>query len=107
VANQTQVKWTDPTQHTDGTPLASGEVTSYTVGVRLASGVLGTYPYSATAPSTATSELLNLLTPILPTGTALVAGVQAVTSQGPSAWAESASFTLLALPNPPTAVTVA
>jgi hypothetical protein len=108
VANVTQVKWTDPTSHTDGTPLATGEVVSYTIGVRQVSGAAGIYPFTASAPATATSELLSLLVPILPTGVALVAAAQAAASQGVSAWsAESAPFTLLAQVNPPTGVVVA
>jgi hypothetical protein len=105
----TQVKWNDPTTNVDGSLIASGEITGYTVGVRLQSGTAGTYPYSVTAPSTAVTELLSALTPVLPTSVALVAAVQAVSStNGNSAWSvESASFQLTAAPNAPTGVSVA
>ena len=108
MANATQAKWTDPTTNTDGTPITSGEVTGYQLGVRLASGVAGTYPYAATAPATATTELLSLLSPVLPTGVALIAAVQTLsTANGNSAWSvESASFTLVTPPNPPSALSV-
>ncbi len=107
MANPSQIKWTVPTQHTDGTPLSAGEITSYNVGVRLASGTAGTYAYTATASASATSELISQLSPTPPTGVPIVAGVQAVAAQGNSAYAESSPVTLLALPNPPTAVTFA
>jgi hypothetical protein len=108
MSNVTTAKWTDPTTNTDGTPIASGEITGYAVGVRLASGTAGTYPYQATAPATATSELLSLLTPVLPTGEALIGAVQAISAtNGNSAWSsESSSFTLLAPPSAPTGFTV-
>jgi hypothetical protein len=108
MANPTQVKWTDPTVNTDGTPITAGEVTGYAVGVRLATGTAGTYAYTASAPATSTSELINLLAPMLPTGVSLIAAVQTQSTQGASAWsAESAPFTLSAAPpSPPTAVTV-
>lgn len=108
MSNVTTASWTDPTTNVDGTPIAAGEITGYSVGVRLASGVAGTYPYVATAPATATSELLSLLVPVLPTGQSLIGAVQALsTANGPSKWStESAAFTLLAPPNPPTGFTV-
>ena len=53
MANVTTAKWTDPTTNTDGSPIASGEITGYQVGVRLASGQAGTYPYTASAPASA------------------------------------------------------
>jgi len=107
MANVTQIKWTDPTTRTDTTPIAAGEITGHTVGVRLSTGTAGTYGFTATAPAGTTAELLNLLAPALPTGVALIAAVQVQTAQGVSAWsAESAPFTLLALPNAPTGVTV-
>jgi hypothetical protein len=107
----TQVSWTDATTNIDGSAIGSGEVTGYTVGVRsttVSGSVAGTYPYTASAPATATSDLLSALTPVLPPDTY----VAAVMSTGPtnSAWStESAPFTIqaaLPVPNAPSNVTV-
>lgn len=110
--NPTQISWTDPTTNTDGSAIAAGEITGYAVGVRsntAAGSVAGTYPFGATAPATAVSELLSLLTPVLPPDI-YVAAVQAVTANGNSAWsAESAPFTIappVVIPNAPSGVTV-
>jgi hypothetical protein len=107
MANVTTASWTDPTTNTDGSAIASGEITGYTVGVRLASGTAGTYPYSATAPATSTSELLSALTPVLPDGVALMGAVKANTATTSSAWSNEASFTLQAIPNPPANFSIA
>jgi len=108
-ANPTTISWTDPTTNVDGTPIAAGEITGYAVGVRstTASGsAAGTYPYTASAPSSSSSELLSALTPLLTAGT-YVAAVQAVTAAGNSAWsAESSPFTITEIPNPPSNVLV-
>jgi len=108
MSNPSKVSWIDPTLNVDGSAITTGELTGYLVGVRLASGTAGTYPYTASAPAASVNELLSMLTPVLPTGAALVAAVQALsTTNGNSAWsAESASFTLLTPPNPPTGLTV-
>jgi beta-glucosidase len=108
MANPSKVSWTDPTTNVDGTAIAAGEITGYLVGVRLASGTAGTYAYTASAPATSASELLNLLIPVLPTGASLIAAVQALsTTNGNSAWSvESAPFELLTAPNPPTGLVV-
>lgn len=107
----TQVSWTDATTNIDGSAIGSGEVTGYTVGVRsttVSGSVAGTYPYTASAPATATSDLLSALTPVLPPDTY----VAAVMSTGPtnSAWStESSPFSIAAappVPNAPTGVTV-
>jgi hypothetical protein len=88
--------------------LAAGEVISNTVGVRQVSGTAGIYPFLVSAPATATTELLSLLVPILPTGVPLVAAVQPVGVQGPADWStESQPFTLLAKIAQATGVTVA
>lgn len=111
MTNPTKATWTDPTTNTDGTTIASGEITGYAVGVRntAASGsVPGVYPYTATAPATSTSELLSLLTPVLPTGVPLAGAVQALsTTNGNSAWSAEATFTLVAPPNAPSGFGVA
>ena len=109
MANPTLASWADPTTNTDGSAVAAGEITGYTVGVRdtTATGsAAGTYPYSVTAPATATSELLSLLTPTLPTGKALAAAVRANTSNANSAWSTEATFTLVGTPNAPTGFSV-
>ena len=114
----TKISWADPTTNVDGSPVTANEITAYEVGVRLASGVAGTYPYGVKAPASATSALLSTLTPILPTGVALVAAARADTgavdaSGNPvdSDWsAESQPFTLPVpppKPNPPTNLSVA
>lgn len=111
MANPTKATWTDPTTNTDGTAVSTGEITGYTVGVRntAATGsVAGTYPYSASAPAGATSELLSALTPTLPTGVLLAGAVQALSSSnGNSAWSTEATFTLTAPPSPPAGFSVA
>lgn len=104
--NPTQVNWTDPTANVDGSPIAAGEITGYTVGVRsttAAGSAAGTYPYSVTAPATSTSELLAAITPILPPDS-YAAAVQANTAGPSSAWSAEASFAIAApapTPNPP------
>lgn len=113
MTNPTIASWTDPTTNVDGSPIAAGEITGYTVGVRdtTATGsVAGTYPFSATAPATSTTELLSLLTPALPTGVLLAGAVQASTAGPASAWSNEAQFTLSApvpVPSPPTSFDVA
>lgn len=107
----TQISWTDATTNLDGSAIDPSEITAYTVGVRsttVAGSVAGTYPYTASAPSTATSDLLSALSPVLPPDTY----VAAVMSTGPtnSAWSiESSPFTIAAalpVPNAPTNVVV-
>lgn len=105
----TQVTWTDPTTNVDGTPIAAGEVTGYMIGVRDTSATgsaAGTYPFTATAPATATSELFSLLAPVLPTGKPLAVAAQTLSANGNSAWSAEATFTLPSIPNPPTALSV-
>jgi len=101
--NPTQVTWNDPTANVDGSPIAAGEITGYTIGVRdtsAAGSAAGTYPYTAGAPATAVSELLSALTPVLPTGKPLAVAVKADTAAGSSAWSAETTFTL-APPAPP------
>lgn len=113
------VAWVDPTLNKDGSAVSATEITSYTVGVRdtTATGsTAGSYPFSVTAPSTTTHELISLLAPALPKGVALVASVKANTATAadpslPSSdWApESAAFQLPVpppVPVPPTGVSV-
>lgn len=109
MTNPTKVTWTDPTLNTDGTPIAATEITGYTIGVRDTSSpgsAGGTYPYTFTAPSTVNTELLSVLTPVLPTGKPLALAVQALTANGNSAWSTEQTFTLTGVPNPPTGVSV-
>jgi hypothetical protein len=113
MTNPTTASWVDPTTNVDGSPIAAGEITGYTIGVRdttVAGSTAGTYPFTATAPATATSELLSLITPVLPTGDVLAAAVQANTATTNSAWSAEATFTLSPpppTPNAPTNFTVA
>jgi hypothetical protein len=105
--------WTDPTTNTDGSPIAPGEITSFTLGVRdttAAGSVAGTYPFSVSAPPTATSEPLNLIKPVLPTGVLLAAAMRTDTAGPSSAWTNEVTFTLpkpLPVPNPPSAFGIA
>jgi len=112
MTNPTQVTWTDPATNVDGSPIAAGEITGYTVGVRDTSApgsAAGTYPFMATAPATATSELFALLNPVLPVGKPLAVAVQANTTGPSSAWSAEADFTIAPpppVPNPPTTISV-
>lgn len=109
----TTASWTAPATNTDGSPIAQGEITGYTVGVRdttAPGSAAGTYPYSLRAPATDTSELLSLITPKLPTGVLLAAAVRADTAGPSSDWTAEVTFTLpapLPVPNPPSNFTVA
>lgn len=109
----TIASWIDPTTNTDGTPVTDGEITSYTLGVRdttVTGSAAGTYPFSVSAPSTATSEPLALITPVLPKGVLLAAAVRADTAGPSSVWTPEVTFTLPApapIPNPPSGFTVA
>lgn len=120
MSNPTKVTWVDPTTNVDGTPIAAGEITAYEIGVRdttAAGSVAGTYPWSVKAPPSATTELLSLISPTLPTGVLLAtavradtAGVDANGNPVNSAWTAEQTFTLAApasVPNPPTSFTVA
>jgi len=107
MATPTLASWVDPVTNLDGSPIAPGEITGYTVGARVASAAPGVYPYSATVPSTATSEPLSLLTPVLPTGVLLAAAVKANTAVGSSAWSNEATFTLPGTPTPPISFKIA
>lgn len=112
--------WIDPTTNTDGSPIAAGEITGYELGVRdtTATGsAAGTYPFGVKAPSTATSEPLALITPVLPRGVALAAALRANTAgldasgkQINSDWTPEVTFTLpppVPVPTPPTGFTIA
>jgi hypothetical protein len=108
MSNPKTVSWTPPTTNTDGSPLAAGEVTGYQVGVRLTStpqpAPTGAYPIMAPVdPANAVSDLLSEVTPPLQPGT-YVAAVQTLsTTFGPSVWSvETAPFTILPSPMPPT-----
>lgn len=105
MANATQISWTDPTTNTDGSAVASGEVTGYLVGVRLASGSAGVYPYTVSVAPTSLSAPLSSLAPTLPSTGSFLAAVEALSANS-SGWSVEAAFTLAATPNPPQAVTV-
>lgn len=106
--------WTDPTTNVDGSPITPGEITGYTVGVRdttVPGSAVGTYPFTITAPATATSAMLSALTPALPTGRVLAAAVQANTAVNSSVWTQEVTFTIAPpappVPNAPTGFGVA
>ena len=109
----TTASWSPPPANVDGSPIAAGEITGYTIGVRdtTASGsAAGTYPYSLRAPAIATSELLSLITPKLPTGVLLAAAAQTNTAGPSSDWSPEVTFTLAAplpVPLPPVNFSIA
>jgi hypothetical protein len=108
MANPTTVTWVDPTENIDGTPIAAGEITGYTVGIRntaTAGSTAGTYPITVAAPAGATSILLSAVTPPL-VGGSYALSVQATTAQGPSAWATETTFTIVEVPKAPTGLKV-
>ena len=103
MANPSKFTWTDPTTNTDGSALGSGEVTGYLVGVRPASGTAGTYPSTALAPPTATSELVSAVAPAITASGTYFAAIQTQsTSNGNSAWSSEINVVFAAAPNPPT-----
>ena len=109
MSNPSQFTWVDPTTNTDGTPIAAGEVTGYTIGIRslsVAGSAAGTYPILAqVANPTAGTELLSAL------GTALKPDsyAAAIRTAGPvpSDWTAEVNFTIAPeQPNPPSAFAV-
>lgn len=61
MTTQNVVSWTPPTTNTDGSAIAAGEITGYTVGVRPAAGTVGVYPVTKqVAPSVLTLDLKTL-----------------------------------------------
>jgi hypothetical protein len=120
MSDPTKFTWVDPTANKDGSPVTDGEISGYEVGVRdtTATGsATGVYPFGAKAPSTATTELISLLTPSLPKGVLLAAAVRANTPNvdangNPinSDWSTEATFQLAVpppVPLPPTSFGVA
>ena len=107
MSNPTKISWTPPTTNVDGSAIPPGEITGFQIGVRLSTGQQYVYPYSGSAPASATSIPLSSITPALPPGT-YVATVLTQDSAGNSIWAvESAPFSISeAIANPPTGVTV-
>ncbi len=110
MGNPTGFSWVDPTTSTDGTPLAAGEVTGYTVGVRSASAagsVAGTYPITGSVAGVgSTGETIAALSALLKPDTYAAA----VRADGPvaSAWSAEQTFTIAPeQPSPPTGFTVA
>jgi hypothetical protein len=108
MTNPTVFTWVDPTTNVDGSPIAPGEITGYTLGIRdinATGSVVGTYPTQITAPATATSELFSALPTVLAPGT-YVAAIETVTASNTSAWSSpEATFVIPApipVPNPPT-----
>lgn len=110
MSNPTKFSWTDPTTNVDGSPLAAGEITGYSIGVRLttaAGSAVGVYPIVANVTgATAANELISALGTVLVPGS-YAAAVQAV---GPvdSPWSGEAVFTIVPpQPSAPTGFTVA
>jgi len=108
MSNPTKFSWTDPTTNLDGTAIAAGEITGYTVGVRntaTAGSAAGTYPITLAVAAGATTALISAITPALPAGS-YASAVMAATAAGGSAWSAEATFTLVEVPNAPTGFTV-
>jgi hypothetical protein len=106
--NPTKFSWVDPTQNVDGTPIASGEITGYTIGIRntaTTGSVAGTYPITLTAPPTVTTDLISAITPALPAGS-YAAAIEANTASSNSVWSAEQDFTIAEVPNPPTGFSV-
>jgi hypothetical protein len=102
MSNPTEFSWTDPTTNADGTPLAAGEITGYTVGVRPVTGTSGTYPITGSVTSpTATSELFTSLNAMLAPGSYAAA----IRADGPVASAWSTEITFDIAPEQPSAPT--
>jgi hypothetical protein len=105
-AMTTQFTWVDPTLNVDGSAIAAGEITGYTVGVRSTTttgSVVGVYPMLSPVGPTITSEAFSALTTILKPG----AYAGAVQANGPanSAWSAEVAFTIaVPVPNAPSAV---
>lgn len=105
--------WTDPTTNTDGSAVAAGEITAYTIGIRqvadakgnpVAGSVAGTYPTTISAPgAAAVSALGSSLAQALPAGT-YAAAIQA---NGPvnSAFSNEVQFAIVPPPPTPSAPT--
>lgn len=105
MANPTQFTWVIPTTNTDGSAVAAGEITGYTLGVGTVSGT-----YSISTPianPAATSEPIASLSQVLAPGT-YFAAIRAESTGGPSAYSNEVTFSIAApVPNPPTNFTAA
>lgn len=105
MTNPTQFSWVDPVTNVDGTPVAPGEITGYTVGVRSASAtgsVAGTYPITGSVTSpTATSELFTSLNAMLKPDSYAAA----IRADGPVASPWSPEITFSVAPEQPSAPT--
>ena len=109
------ISWTPPTQNTDGTPIAAGELTGFLIGIRKATdpqpnpdGTV-TYPQSFIVKDpTATSEAFGLLGATLTPGDYLIAMQTLSTTNGNSAYTAEVPFTITstAKPNPPSGFTL-
>ena len=106
--------WTLPTANTDGTPIASGEITGLVIGVRsttLSGSVAGTYPITVPVSNpAATSETfaqaaLSLAPDTYQSAINVLAGS---TNSGYTAESPVTQFVIAApVPNPCTGFTVA
>lgn len=105
-----KVNITPPTTNTDGTPVASGEITSYNVGIRstTATGsVPGTYPFTNTINASANPLAIPLTTMGITKQDTYAAAAEAVYSGGITVWGPEFVFVgVPSVPNPP-AVSVA
>ena len=103
MTNPSKFTWADPTANTDGSPIASGEITGYQVGVRSSGGAAGTYPTLVSAAATDSSAVV----PALAAGSYAAAVQTLSASNGNSAWSGEVTFSIVASPNPPSGFTVA
>jgi hypothetical protein len=94
--NPTAYNWVAPTKNTDGTAIAAGEITGYSIGQRPTSGTPGTYTSTVNVSGAAT-----LTAPITLGPGSWTAAIQTV---GPtdSAFTTEVSFVIAPpVPNPP------
>ncbi len=105
--NPAVMSWVDPTANTDGSPLAAGEITGYTLGLRIIKApgsVAGVYPITAFAPAGAISAPLSVFGPLKAGDYAAAARA---TGPNNSAWSAEALFSIAPVPDAPTGFTIA
>lgn len=105
MSNPTTATWSDPTTNTDGSPIAAGEITGYSLGIRVGTltpptGTPGVYTVNVpVAGAAAATELLSAISPILVPNN-YVAAIEAV---GPVDSAYSAEYAFVIAPPTPNA----
>jgi len=100
----TGFSWPTPTTHTDGTPIAAGELAGYQIGIGTAAG---NYTVFLDLPATATSVAFSAFVSFLAPGT-YHAAIKAIgaTQASNSAWSNDVTFTVSVV-TPPAAAVIA